>query len=223
MWHIVFGVVGAVAIGAIKYFRSDEIKLVASTDAYKPTKNIGAIALWGVPNSGKSTFIKRLLGKSPDEQKIQTSFTKKYPNLEFESDGITYSIESIYDMPGVETRKSEWLEHVNKARNSIYLINLEKFFDEKDSYSRTVKQHLKELKEALDKNKPKNLIVVGTHLDKTKFSSSNEPNNLIQQSIQFELIREIFHSVWFYSVNLLDDNSCIDLIKSIVGDIDAKS
>lgn len=215
MWQIILAVATGVVGGIVSY--------VIKPAPEEKIKNIGSIALWGVPNSGKSTFVKRLLGEAPSEEKIQTSSIKKYPNLEFESDGITYIIESIYDMPGVETRKEEWLEHVKKSKNSIYLVNLEKLFDERDNYSRTVRQHLKELKDALTKGGSKNLIIVGTHLDKTKFSSSNEPNNLIQNSPQFELIREIFHSVWFYSVNLLDDHSCIDLIKSIVGDIDAKS
>jgi len=202
--------------------RDDEIKPANSAAPEKKIKNIGAIALWGVPNSGKSTFVKRLLGKAPDEQKIQTTNITPYPNLEFDSNGRNYKIEVIYDMPGVVSRKSEWLNHVKKAKNSIYLVNLEKFFVPGDEYRREVRQHLKELKEVLGESGVENLIVVGTHLDKTTFSDSVESNNLIQQSREFHAILEVFQSIWFYSVNLMDGDSCRKLISSIVGDIDAK-
>lgn len=211
--------IGAGGAALYKYFSNEDEK---SQSGKKERIDIGSIALWGVPNSGKSTFVKRLLGENPSEKKIQTMNVEVHKNLEFESNGTIYNIELIRDMPGVDTRKSDWLKHVEKSKNSIYLINLERLFVEQD-YLRKVLSHLRELREALAIDENKNLMIIGTHLDKTEFSQSEESNNLIQQTDHFDRVREVFHSVWFYSVNLLDDCSCRNLIQSIVSDINAKS
>lgn len=223
MWQIVLAVGGVVAAAVIKYVMTDDE--VSGERPVTTTKNIGPIALWGVPNSGKSTFVKRLLGEAPDEIKVQTSHIKRHLNLEFNSAGINYKIEKIYDMPGVDSRKSEWLSHVKDSETSIYLINLKQYFEKGGAYQKVVKQHLKELKTALVENEAINLIVIGTHLDESAFCGSNEPDNAIQQTEEFEVVMASLQglTIWFYSVNLLDDSSCRRLIENIVGDINARA
>lgn len=222
---IPFIVAGLALVGAgtavYKYFSDDDTPI----KEVKPT-SLGMVALWGVPNSGKTTFVKRLLKHTLGGESVQTSSMQLHTDVEITSNGREYVIEKIYDMPGVESRKQTWLEQVGDARTSIYLINLQDYFDpsKKSNYQQKVKQHLKELKEVLSKKAEVNLVIIGTHLDVTEFNGLDKVNNLVQESADFELIMAPFQDLKmkFYSVNLFCDSSYESLIKDVVGDIDAR-
>ena len=156
--------------------------------ATPPERNIGDVALWGVPDSGKSTFVAQLRSEPLSPQKEQTRSANKYTDVVVKANGQRFTIAKIVDMPGTEIRKGDWLKLASTARHSIYLVNLSEYFGGNIDYVAAVNQHLKDLRGVFDSgNKDcSSLIILGTHLDKSRFSNVPAPDNAIHADASFE-------------------------------------
>lgn len=208
--------------GYDKYSKRDGNK---SHTVEKP-KSLGKFAIWGRPNAGKTTFIRRLLGKSITSQKEATTARDPYTSIPIvEVSGRKYQINEISDMPGTTDRKQSWLELVQSHQHVFYMINLALASNNAD-YRAAVRSDLKETVSALQKSekKVKRLNIIASHIDMTALKDIDpaEITNRLQSDDEFCLLYESIEGVagYVYAVNLIDETSFNRLLESIIKDCD---
>lgn len=188
---------------------------------------LGDFAIWGQPDTGKTTFIACLRGKAPtSETKIQTTSIKHYGKFEIISrDGQVYEVQELFDMPGGEDRLDNWLTEIEKREHIFYIVSLAKLED--PAYLRRVRKDIAHTVERLKStNKErKSIHIIGAHLDNSKWKDF-EPARVKEKIIQDDVVREIREyfgktAGYFYAANLLDLNSVTHLIKDIISDCTA--
>ncbi|TMP20416.1 hypothetical protein CWC02_06100 [Pseudoalteromonas sp. S2721] len=224
---IIGGVAAVTAIGAGLYARANYKK--------RSTISLGTFAIWGRPNSGKTTFVYQLQQKELPKEKRTTSEMTRFKDIKpLIYEDMSFKIEEITDFPGTNDRKTSWKKLVQEKQHIFYLINLSKLEDK--DYIQKVKNDLKLTVEAISNPeissiKPVNIIC--THLDKSSFKDINpsEVNNKIQDSSDFKIIFEKLESLGeelvnsegivghVYSANLIDKQSFRNMLKSISYDI----
>lgn len=215
---IVAGVVVAVAGGIYKYANSKK----PAGEAKEP-KSLGSFAVWGQPETGKTTFIARLRGIDPTGEKEQTTSLRRFSRFEVKGlDGGPYEIQELVDMPGSKDRLNDWLDQVASKDQVFYIVNLAKITD--DGYRRKVKFDVEKTVEKLSYSdvKVKRVNIVGTHLDTSEWKSVDAArvNNLILQDPHMREMRELFGVVagYVYSANLMDKKSANRLLQDIAND-----
>lgn len=197
--------------------------------------SLNEFSLWGLPNSGKTTFIKRLLELKVDgEVKEQTTSKNVIEDIPIkEIDGKKYKIERIIDLPGTKDRLDCWIDNALKNKNSYFLINLCSLEDKNSSeyYMRlmsvfeTLKKRVNDKSKELSKGSFK-LNVIYTHIDKSEsgFSDAQVTNELMDRDIcrkvyeYFQEDGENNFKVKVYAVNLLNGDSSAKLIEDLIKD-----
>lgn len=206
---------GVVVASLVKYTSRDKSESIV---------NLGTFAVWGRPNAGKTTFIKRLRSiPLVSDQKEATTSTSRYSKVKLTGvQGGTFMIDEIRDMPGTDDRRKDWLELVQNTDHVFYLVNL---FDASErSHAAAVRLDVRDTIAALERatKKNKRIHLIFSHLDKSKWSAQNpaEVNNKLQADDDIRLLCESTGSVsgYVYSANLMDENSFQRLIQSIVND-----
>lgn len=217
---IVAGVVGVAALAGGIYKYASSKKPAGET---KGPKSLGGFAVWGQPETGKTTFIARLRGVDPTGEKEQTTSLRRFGKFEVKGlDGGPYEIQELVDMPGSKDRLNDWLDQVASKKHIFYIVNLAKVADE--SYRRKVKFDIEKTVEKLagSDSKGKRVNIIGTHLDKSEWRSVDvaRVNNTILQDPSMREVRELFGSVagYVYSVNLMDKKSASRLLQDIAND-----
>lgn len=217
---IVGCVVGLAALagGVYKYATSKE----SPGEVEKP-KNLGSFAVWGQPDTGKTTFTARLRGLEPAGEKEQTSSIRRFGKLELKGlNGGPYEIQELVDMPGNKDRLNDWLALAASKKNVFYIINLARLAD--DGYRRKVRGDIEKTVERLASAKVdgKKVNIIGTHLDSSEWGAVDvaRVNNTILQSQHMREVRELFGNVagYVYSANLMDKNSATRLLQDIAND-----
>lgn len=138
---------------AYQYFSKDE-------EPKKPEhKSLGTFVLWGRPNAGKTTFIARLRGESPDlKGKIATTSRTVYSDVQLTAiKGKSLKIDKIVDMPGTDDRLNDWLEMVVTGANIFYMVDLSRV-NSKD-YAMLVKKDLLATVDALNKSEKRSASI----------------------------------------------------------------
>lgn len=217
---IVAGVVGVAALAGGIYKYASSKKPAGET---KAPKSLGEFAVWGQPDTGKTTFIARLRGVDPTGEKEQTTSLRRFGKFEVKGlDGGPYEIQELVDMPGSKDRLNDWLDQVASKKHIFYIVNLARVADE--SYRRKVKFDIEKTVEKLadPESKGKRVNIIGTHLDKSEWRSVDvaRVNNTILQDPSMREVRELFGSVagYVYSVNLMDKKSASRLLQDIAND-----
>lgn len=226
-WKIV-GVVAVAAAGAMGAIFGAKRKSSASRaqaeNASPEVKPLGRFVVWGRPDSGKTTFIFRLLEKEPLQEKVVTDSKERHQKIKlgFLKDG-PFMVDEIVDMPGNLDRRADWIERVLEANHAFYLVNLEKLDD--SEYLTQVRLDIKEtvlaLEQADKKNKKINLIA--THLDTSLWRDieKSRVNNVMNEDMRIRQVREARGGVKgeMYSVNLMDKKDFEKLMQDVVNDI----
>lgn len=219
-------VAAAVSVGTTIYkrFSGDEDKI----------ESLGSFAIWGRPDSGKTTFVYRIQQKATPKIKEATSSKKVFKDIKpILIENMKFKVDEITDLPGTEDRKNTWIDLVQHKNHVFYLVNLSRLSDKK--YLSEVKNDLKISTEAISafKTNIKPIHIIGTHLDESDFEgiSGADVNNKLQENSE---IRAIFESIkhlgdelknsdgmkgFLYSVNLTDLSSFNTLIENIINDI----
>lgn len=221
MLPIIAGVVAvaAVAGGVYSYVSSKR----AGSEVKKPEpKCLGDFAVWGQPDTGKTTFIARLRGVEPGE-KEQTTSLKRYGRFRLKGvDGGPFEIKALVDMPGSRDRLDDWLAQVESNRHVFYVVSLAKVAEE--HYRRKVRFDIERTVERLAAagSGCNRVNIIGTHLDQSEWKSVDEArvNNVIMQDPCMREVRELFGAVagYVYSANLMDKNSAARLLQDLVND-----
>ena len=197
--------------------------------------SLNEFSLWGLPNSGKTTFIKRLLELEVDgEVKEQTTSKNVIEDIPIkEIGGKKYKIERIIDLPGTKDRLECWIDNALKNKNSYFLINLCSLEDKNSSeyYIRlmsvfeTLKKRVNDKSKELSKGNFK-LNIIYTHIDKSEseFNAAQVTNELMDRDIcrkvyeYFQEDGENNFKVKVYAVNLLNGDSSAKLIEDLIKD-----
>ncbi|MYM65702.1 hypothetical protein GTP45_02495 [Pseudoduganella sp. FT55W] len=215
---IILGIAGGTAYTIYKKLKSPPpvVKDLAPT-------SVGKFAIWGLPNSGKTTFINQLLNREPSGQKEATTAKTVYSSIpKVEIDGRSYRIESITDMPGTRDRLSDWLEMVQSHQHIFYLVNLAR--KNEREYMAGVRHDLSKTVEALanSSTSSKRLNIIASHVDESflKDISTAEVNNHLQDDEEFRRVFESMEGVkgYVYTANLIDRSSFQRLLESILKD-----
>lgn len=217
---IVVGVVAAAAVTGGIYKYSTKKKPAGKV---KEPKSLGDFAVWGQPETGKTTFIARLRGVDPAGDKEQTTSIKRFGRFELKGlDGGPYEIQELVDMPGSKDRLNDWLTQVESKRHVFYIVNLAKLAEE--DYRRKVRFDVERTVEKLAATDAdcKKVNIIGTHLDMSEWESIDvtRVNNVILQDQHMREVRELFGHVagYVYSVNLMDKKSATRLLQDIAND-----
>jgi GTPase Era involved in 16S rRNA processing len=217
---IVAGIAGAAAYAAYKKYKSPKNK----SASVPPPVSIGKFAIWGQPNSGKSTFISQLVGKpTPAGQKEATTSKTVHSNIPVVREGNRdYQISEITDMPGHKDRRGDWLKLVKSHDHVFYLLDLSRTASD---YIASVRYDLSTTVEAL-KSSPKTvkrLHIIASHVDQSdwKHVDAAQVNNELQRDDQFSMLYELTDGVagYVYVANLTDEASFKRLIESIIKDV----
>lgn len=188
-----------------------------------PAVSLGRFAIWGRPNSGKTTFLTQLFGE-PVDPTIKKSTTARtvYRNVLVHNG--RYKIDEIVDMPGNDDRRADWLAVVRSHEKIFYLIN---FANEKPAYLASVRADLFDTVEAIRKSPApgRRLHIIATHMDESPLKDADpaEVNNILQADANFRRLYESTGDVggYVYAVNMTDRSSFERLLESIVKDVDA--
>ncbi|MBE7926114.1 GTPase [Pseudomonas saudiphocaensis] len=197
-----------------------------SQGPHSDPKPLGDFAVWGQPDTGKTTFISCLRGTvPPTEKKEQTTSIRRYSKFEISNrDGQTYQVTQLCDIPGGDDRLQNWLTEIESRKHIFYIVSLAKFDD--SQYLRHVKSDIKHTVERLKGIKDsKRIHIIGAHLDNSKWKSF-EPARVREVILQDDAIREIRENLgegvgYFYAANLLDPSSATQLIEDIINDCGA--
>lgn len=218
---IVATAASAIAATFYKYATSDS----ASEEKSESEIRLGSFVVWGRPDSGKTTFIRRLQGRDILSEKEATIAKEQIRNTHLSFlDEAKYIIDEITDMPGTEDRLNDWLSGVIEKKHAFYIINLKKLRED-DDYAGWVKKHLKDTVKVLEDSnkKDKKIHIIATHVDMSMWSDvrQSDVNNVIRQD---SVVRQILESKgnvqgYFYAVNLTDRDYFIKLMRGIVNDI----
>ena len=191
---------------------------------------LGGVAVWGQPDTGKTTFISRLRGNTPGDEKTQTTSRKMYKNIEGQtSEDFCYRIDELVDIPGSRDRLNDWLKEVGDKSNIFYVVDLSKLND--NAYRSKVNFDIGKTIEKIEADfiaggrgdaHIKKVSIIGTHLDKSPWAAvaACDANNVIADSDQMRSIYDAFGEVKgvIYSVNLMDNKSANQLIQDIIND-----
>lgn len=196
----------------------------ADKSSIQKCKNLGNFVIWGRPDSGKTTFISRLLGKEPPEEKEGTDSIKKYErvSLHFLNDG-PFIVNEIADMPGNSDFRDKWLQMVIEKDHVFYLIDLERL--SKEEYLTQVRVDVRDTVLALENSekKDKRINFIATHLDRSQWKDieRSRVNNVMNDDVRIRQIREARGGVkgCLYSVNLMDKKDFEKLMQDVVNDI----
>lgn len=213
-------VVGAAALvgGVYKHVTSNE-----NNGKEGAAEDLGSFAVWGQPDTGKTTFIARLRGLPPISEKLQTTSMKSLPEFEVKSeDGRRYKIERLVDMPGTRDRLSAWLKQVVLNKNVFYIVDLSRLPEK--NYCIKVRFDIEQTVAALgSRDEKKRLNIIGTHLDLSEWASVDTArvNNVVMQNSKMREIRELLKEVegYVYSVDLTDEESFARLLQDVINDI----
>jgi GTPase Era involved in 16S rRNA processing len=199
----------------------------------KKEKTLGTFIVWGLPDTGKSTFISIVLGKphAPRSAKEATTSAKVYKDEIIRGlEQGPQKVEKITDLPGTNDRLGYWLQEVKdkevqETKNVFYLVNLARFRE--PTYMSSVRFHIKKTLEAMASNtSTKRLNIIGTHLDQSEWKgvASEKVNNELQGDDAFRELYESTNQVagYVYAANLTDQSSAKNLLQSITNDILAK-
>jgi len=217
---IVAGVVGVAAVvgGVYKYATSNK-----ADDSSEEIKKLGSFAVWGQPDTGKTTFIARLRGLEPKVDKEQTTSLKRYSAFNLRGvDGGAYEVRGLVDMPGSKDRLNDWLKEALLSDHVFYVVDLSRVHDQE--YFRKVKYDVAQTVDCLASSAEgnKKVNIIGTHLDASEWKSVDavRVNNVVIQDQRMRELSELFGKVagYVYSVNLTDDKSSSRLLQDIAND-----
>jgi small GTP-binding protein len=228
MWSNIFKLIAAplaIVVAKYGYEKYSERNKTHSPPSEKP-KSLGKFAIWGRPNAGKTTFIRRLLRKSISSQKEVTTARTTYTSIPIvEVSGRKYQIAEIADMPGNTDRQNDWLKLVACHEHVFYMINLA--LASKDAeYRAAVRSDLKATVSALKNSEKseKRINIIASHIDKTPLKDVDpaEITNRLQSDDEFCHFYESIEGVsgYVYSVNLIEVTSFNRLLESIIKDCD---
>lgn len=208
---------GSAAVG---YLSSKLVKRFVAEEN-KP-KALGAFAIWGQPDSGKTTFIGLLMGRDIYGKKEQTLSKDVKGRILltgfFDED---FEIQELVDMPGTKDRLNDWLALVERSDHVFYMINLQRISEKE--YLRKVKLDIDKTVKSRSVSNSKirrKINVVGTHLDQSKWKDLDDSHNILQQDESLREVMELMGDArgYFYPANLLDKSSSTRLIKCVVND-----
>lgn len=200
-------------------------KAFATTKENIPDKDLGKFAIWGLPNTGKSTFIGHLLRKPSSEVKEATTARTIYTDIpSITLNARTYRIREIADMPGTQDRLNDWLKMVKSHDHLFYLFDLSRLGD--NQYITKTRNHIARTCDMLRlQTTTKRLHIIASHVDQSEFSKidATQVNNELQNHPDFRRQIEPIGNVagYVYAANLLDESSFNRLLESIVKDTDA--
>jgi len=233
MYEMLPFIIGGIAVAAAvtagttiyKKFSSDEDEI----------ESLGSFAIWGRPDSGKTTFVYRIQQKNiPEEKEATTSKQPPVTDIKpFTINGKKFKINEITDLPGTVDRQRIWKTLVSEKKHIFYLVNLSRLSDAK--YLSNVKHDLQLTAKTIGdlKSGIKPIHIIGTHIDESEFKDleDSQVGNVLQQNSKIRAIHEsIQHSSdkfknseemkgFLYPVNLMDELSFKILIESIINDI----
>jgi hypothetical protein len=185
-------------------------------------KALGTFAIWGQPDSGKTTFIGLLMGRDNSSKKEQTLSKDVKGRVLltgfFDDD---FEIQELVDMPGTKDRLNDWLGLVERSDHVFYMINLKRISEKE--YLRKVKLDIEKTSKSRSVSNSKirrKINVVGTHLDQSKWKELDDSHNILQQDESLREVMELMGDArgYFYPANLLDKSSSTRLIKCVVND-----
>lgn len=213
--------VGAAVAVVYKKYKSSEVG-PSST----PPISIGGFAIWGRPNTGKTTFIRQLMGQPVSSAKKESTTAKTvYRTIPVISiDGRDYQIKEIADMPGTKDRKDDWLKLVRSHEHIFYLLNLART---ESGYMAEVRHDLGATVDALrSSSKPvKRINIIASHVDQSAWKDIDaaQVNNVLQSDDQFCKLYESLDGVagYVYAADLTDNASFQRLIESVINDVRA--
>lgn len=216
--------ISGLAGAATAYYKHAKDKKKKSENAPNGPTPLGDFAIWGQPDTGKTTFISCMRGTIPaSDTKEQTTSIKRYSKFKVSSrNGQIYEVQELLDMPGGEDRLNNWLIEVGTRKHILYIISLAKLGD--SAYLRRVRSDIAHTLERLKsaKKEGKRIHIIGAHLDNSKWKDF-EPARVKEMILQDDGIREIrehFGVVagYFYAANLLNPESANRLIEDIIND-----
>lgn len=208
----------AAAAAAYKYWSDDD-------SDENNNHNLGDFAVWGQPDSGKTTFISRLKDEdiTPDNKK-QTTSKVLHTNIILKGgDEKNYIIKELVDLPGSRDRLNDWLKEVESKSNIFYIVDLNKLSKTDENYSSKVKSDIKKTVDKIkSEGKDKRVKIIGTHLDESRWKdiSPADVNNVV---VNDDAMRRIYEELSdcqgvIYTVNLHDNKSSCKLIEDIIND-----
>jgi hypothetical protein len=212
---------GTTLIGmGIEYFRRKR----SYSNAQQQANSLGSFVIWGRPDSGKTTFITRLLGNEPGEKKEATDSKTIHKNIELNylKSGLSI-IKEIVDMPGNTDRRYDWLEMVVEKDHAFYLINLVRMSE--PEYLTQVRKDIDLTVDELERSgrEHKRINFIATHLDQSQWKDLDPANvnNVLNEDKSIRQFRESRRGVkgCLYSVNLLEKSAFQKLMQDIVNDI----
>ena len=196
-------------------------------------EELGEISIWGLTNSGKTTFINRLAGESVSGEKQQTTHEK----IVDIPDSITigdkkYKVGSLKDSPGSTDRVQRWIDSIKEMESVtiLYMVNLSSLgVDKHDEYYLSVEKVVKDCAEVIysnGKTSSQSLHLVLTHVDKSEWKDI-QPAYLVDTILsESENIKRLHGFIekkgirsHIYAANLLDDASFDSLKDSVFKDI----
>jgi hypothetical protein len=181
--------IGAVAVGAAWY----------AIYRRNVTTSLGSFIVWGMPNTGKTTFVAGLRTPSnaadgtnnvgggadnPVERKKEAT-TSRTVYTDVRIDGLKggpYVVKRIVDMPGTNDRQDDWLKDVKELDHAFYLVDLSRVDD--PGYWAAVNTHIEATIRSLEgsnsesesggssrksEKASKRLNIIGSHLDMSKW------------------------------------------------------
>lgn len=232
---IIGGIAVAAAITAgttiYKKFSSDDEQPVMPENEIE---SLGSFAIWGRPDSGKTTFVYRIQQKDIPKEKEATSSRREFRDIKpISIRENKFKIDEITDLPGTIDRKRTWVDLVKNKKHVFYLVNLARLSDKK--YLSEVKNDLKITTEAISalKTDMKPIHIIGTHIDESDFKNilDADVNNKLQENSEIRAILESIKYLgdelknsdgikgFLYSVNLTELPSFNKLIENIINDI----
>src|SRR5690606_2344277 len=192
---------------------------------------LGGFAIWGRPDSGKTTFISQLLEKQVSPLGKSASLSNRlYKNVPVkEIDEDRYRISQVADMPGTKDRLADWLDLVAKKDNHVfYLVDLSRI-DQKEYFDGAIYDLKKTYESVVSSAYPKKKIhIVGSHLDKSKWKDEDlaRVNNEVIGDSVFRRLYESAGGVdangYVYVANLTDKNEFNRILRGIIRDIKEK-
>jgi GTPase Era involved in 16S rRNA processing len=224
MWPLVVIAAFSAAKIAYDYFKDDDKGKTSDTP---PTILLGNFAVWGRPNSGKTTFINQLLEKTVDPAtKTATTSQSKYSKIPPKTvDEKIFRISEIIDMPGTKDRLDDWLKLVASQDHVFYIVNLRRIAD--SDYQSEMRSDLAATVDALraSSKAKKRIHMIASHVDESQWKDIDpaEVNNKLQENQHFRMQYESMEGVagYVYAADLTNQDSFMRLQESIIRDCHA--
>lgn len=234
--YVAGAAIAAGGAAAYKYYKSKKGERThgsAGSEAPpKPEVSLGGFAIWGRPDSGKTTFIGQLLEKKVSPLEKSASLANRlYKNVPVKEIGEDrYRITQVADMPGTKDRLGDWLDLVAEKDNHVfYLVDLSRI--DQTGYLSEVMYDLKKTYESVlnSKYSRKKIHIVGSHLDESKWKNDDAArvNNAVIADSDFRRLYESAGGAdangYVYVANLTDRQEFDRILRGIINDIKGKN